>query len=62
MGNLSEGDRVKIIDSKKSEKIFTIMEIINSADDKPIYLLKSDSTTAKIVFYDRETSHLEKID
>ena len=62
VGNLREGDRVKIIDSKKSENIYSIMEIKNSIDGKPVYLLKSDSNDTKIVYYESEISHLEKID
>ena len=62
MGNLFEGDKVKIIDSKKSQQIYFIEEIKNSADGKSIYLLKPDSKDNKVVFYEKDSAHLEKIE
>ena len=58
----NEGEKVRIVDSgKKSNEIYEIKKIETSKNDVAVYLLKSESGNDHILFYDRRTSHLEKI-
>ena len=62
MGIFNEGDKVRIVDSgKKSNEIYVIKKIETSKNDIAVYLLKSESSNDHILFYDSETTHLEKI-
>ena len=57
---LKIGDRVRIIDSEKSDIIYSIEKITRSYEGKVQYLLKSKSNSIKLLYHESKESHLEK--
>jgi len=55
-------DSVRIVESRKSNDVsYTIVKLKKSVDGTPLYLLKSDSSPIMLLFYESNSSHLEKI-
>jgi len=59
--NFKAGDAVRIVDSEKSTKsIYAVMKVKKLYDGTIFYLLETESSPVKILFYETDKSHLEK--
>jgi hypothetical protein len=64
MENFKQGEQVRIIESTKNLSItFTINEIKESCDGKPLYFLKSqDDESVLRLYYENGNSSLRRVD
>ena len=57
------GQKVKIVDPEKvTNSIYTVRKIKKSYDGTLLYLLESESNPVKLLYYESDKSHLEKVD
>jgi len=55
------GDAVRIVENRKSKGVsYTIIKLKKSIDGTPLYLLKSASNPIMLLYYESQSSHLEK--
>lgn len=63
MTDYKPGDKVQIIDSEKnSNLIYSIKKIKKSKDGTTLFLLKSDSSSITLLYYESEVSHIVKLE
>jgi phosphomannomutase len=62
MSIFKAGEKVRVIESEKSsDKVYTIKKIIKREDGTPVYLLKSEDEDILRLYYESETSGLERL-